>query len=79
MCGYSFGDKGVNAVLVNWLYASQNRRLVVIHRNPDTVRTTARGAIANKWDDWRRSGSLHVIQKWIQDLDEDALEVCLAP
>lgn len=78
VCGYSFGDKGVNAALINWLYGCHDRQLIVIHRDPDRVRATARGAIAHKWDKWEQSGCLRIIEKWIQDLDEDALEACLA-
>jgi hypothetical protein len=78
VCGYSFGDKGINTALIDWLYSNQNRRLIVVHRYPDVVRAGARGAIANKWDEWTELGCLHTIQKWLEDLNEDELELYLA-
>jgi hypothetical protein len=78
VCGYGFGDKGINAVLINWLYGGQHRKLVVIHRDPQGLQAAARGAIANKWNDWRDLRCLSTIEKWIQDLDGDELESCLA-
>lgn len=78
VCGYSFGDKGINAVLINWLYGSRHRKLVVIHRDPYGLHAAARGAIANKWNDWKDFGCLRVIEKWIEDLDVDEIESCLA-
>jgi len=78
VCGYSFGDKGINAVLINWLYGNQYRKLVVIHGDPRGLQAAARGAIANKWNDWKDLGCLRVIEKWIEDLDVDEIESCLA-
>lgn len=78
VCGYGFGDKGINAALINWLYSRPDRHLAVVHRDPDVVRGAARGAIANKWDEWRRAGCLHTIEKWLEELDEDELEAWLA-
>lgn len=77
VCGYSFGDKGINAVLINWLYGSRHRKLVVIHRDPHGIHAAARGAIANKWNDWKDFGCLRVIEKCIEDLDVDEIESCL--
>ena len=45
ICGYSFGDKGINSELLRWFYEQQNRQFIVIHPNPTKLRTGARPAI----------------------------------
>lgn len=43
--GYSFGDKGVNASIAEWIRGASNRRVLIIAPNADDFRYTARGAI----------------------------------
>lgn len=44
--GYSFGDKGVNSAILEWLYTNKKNKIIVINRNPDRLlNITARGAI----------------------------------
>lgn len=45
--GYSFGDKGVNAVLSEWMYKRTQSKLLVLHTNGDQCLERARGAIWN--------------------------------
>jgi hypothetical protein len=81
VCGYGFGDKGdkgINSVIVNWLYGRRHRRLVVIHRHPEDLRNSARGAISNKWHSWAESGRLKLVEKWVEELAPGELESCLA-
>lgn len=35
--GYSFGDKGINNAILDWLYTDRENRITVIHRNPDDL------------------------------------------
>jgi len=60
VCGYGFGDKGINGQLIEWLYALRGRRIVLVHPEPDELRAAARGAIRNKWDMWLSEGVLHL-------------------
>ena len=51
ICGYSFGDKGINTVILEWFYAKPDRRrLLVIHPAPEELIRNARGAIGNHWE-----------------------------
>ena len=51
ICGYSFGDKGINTVILEWFYAKPDRRrLLVIHPDPEELIRNARGAIRNHWE-----------------------------
>lgn len=54
VCGYSFGDKGVNQQIVNWMDGKSDRRMVVVDAcTEEKLREKARGAILigrNRWD-----------------------------
>ena len=45
--GYSWGDKGVNAVLSEWMYKRTQSKLLVLHADGDQCLERARGAIWN--------------------------------
>ena len=45
ICGYSFGDKGINSELLYWFYQQQNRQFIIIHPDPTEHRKGARPAI----------------------------------
>ncbi len=52
--GYSFRDKGVNALLIDWVNRHRSRALVVVspHLEGDAAPHTARGAITKSWSEW---------------------------
>lgn len=78
VCGYGFGDKGINEALLEWFYGRRERQVFVFHRHPDELVQTARGAIADKWERWLKSGRVKVIEKWIEELEHDELIETLA-
>lgn len=47
--GYSFGDKGINSVLINWLLSNENNLMLIIHPDISLLRRDVGGAILNKW------------------------------
>lgn len=52
VCGYSFGDKGINTVITEWFDAKPtSRRLLVIHPDHEELFKNARGAIRFRWKD----------------------------
>jgi hypothetical protein len=67
VCGYSFGDQGINAQVAEWADSADNAVMVVIHRNPEELKLGARGNIFFKWDRWFKGKKLVVVEKWIQD------------
>ena len=71
VCGYSFGDKGINSEIIEWYYAKRGRRFVIIH--PDRVKliTNARSAIQKNWNDWEERGSVVFIAKPLEDVGID--------
>ena len=50
ICGYSFGDKGINIAIIEWFYDRPGRRLVIIHPAPDSLLAGARPAIQRVLD-----------------------------
>lgn len=64
VCGYSFGDKGINSRIIEWLDASADRKMIIVHPDPDNLRTQqVRPAIGWAWNRWVSQGKLAVIQK----------------
>ncbi len=80
ICGYSFGDKGINSEIIKWYYNKRGRRLVIIHPDPDSLIANARGAIQNKWSAWVDNGSIEFISKRLEGvcLDEFAAVIALS-
>jgi len=66
--GYGFGDKGINSRIIEWIYLSEEKHIVVIHPKPDDLLNSARGAISNKWIRWVNSKKLLVIPSGIEEV-----------
>ena len=68
VCGYGFGDKGINTEIIEWCFGKRERRLVIIHPNPDCLICNARRAIRKNWPVWKKNGSISIINKRFQDV-----------
>jgi len=79
LCGYGFGDKGINTRIIEWLYSSPQNLMVVIHAEPDSLKMNARGAILKNWDNWLQNNKLVLVQKWIEETSwkdiSDAIQI----
>jgi hypothetical protein len=64
--GYGFGDRAINTLIINWIYARPpgERRLVVLHNDENVLLAGARGSIANKWHQWCAQGTLRWVAKF---------------
>ena len=73
--GYSFGDKAVNTMIVDWIYAAPKgrRRIVVAHAEPHSLREGSRDAMGNKWEGWTDAGVLIEMPKFLSNLSWDEL------
>jgi hypothetical protein len=67
VCGYGFGDKGINTRLIEWMASSADRRMVVVHPRPDMLKQSARPAISRNWDNWKRDGRLSFVVSRAED------------
>jgi hypothetical protein len=63
--GYGFRDKAINARIVAWAERSGDRRMVVVHPDPDRLGRSARGAIRNKWLRWQNTGLLRFVPEYL--------------
>jgi len=45
--GYSFGDQGINSRIIHWALHSKERRIFLIHKDPENLILNARPAIRN--------------------------------
>ena len=70
ICGYSFGDKGINSEIIKWYYNKRGRRFVIIHPDRDSLVANARSAIRNKWPEWERH-SITFIDKQFENISID--------
>lgn len=65
--GYSFGDKGVNNAILEWLYTDRQNKIIVIHPHPNTlIEDTARMAIRKAYTGIAKNNFV-TIPKYIQD------------
>ena len=71
ICGYSFGDKGINSTLIEWYYAKRNRRFLIIHPDRKALLSSARGAVQEKWEEWEKGDSIEVMVSRLEDVDAD--------
>lgn len=67
VCGYSFGDKGINTRIIEWIYSSSNRKITVVHPEPEKLKRAARGAISKQWDEWIKQRKLTIVTKTIEE------------
>ncbi|MGH8469576.1 MAG: SIR2 family protein [Gammaproteobacteria bacterium] len=68
VCGYGFGDKGINGKINEWAYGARGRRILVVHPEPDKLLATAPGAIQNKWATWREKGVLQLYEALAENI-----------
>ena len=70
--GYSFGDQGINTRIIEWMFKSQLRKLIVIHSKEEELRLRSRPAIRDKWSYLKKKNTILNIKKYINI--EDKLE-----
>jgi len=67
VCGYSFGDKGINSQVVDWMYLSEKKQMIIVHKEPDRLLEQSRGVIRNNWEEWSRQNRVPIVRKWVED------------
>lgn len=73
VCGYGFGDRGINAQIIEWVYGSRDRKLLIINPDIEGLKNRCRGAIRNKWDAWIKDGILETIDAPVQNANSASL------
>ena len=67
ICGYGFGDKGINRRIFEWIFSSQEHRFIIIHDDPERLKKMARGVLRKNWDNLKRQEKLQTITKRIEN------------
>lgn len=67
--GYSFGDQGINSKIINWLYCSRDKKIIVVHKNEEELFENSRPAIHSirHWDKKEGTDLIRVIPKWFEE------------
>ena len=84
ICGYSFGDKGINGEIVDWVrgvdwvHEKEERRLVIIHPDPMDLVANARGAIQQIFDDWETNPLIKIVEQRFEDVSFTELEKAIS-
>ncbi len=65
--GYSFNDKGINSWLIDWMYAVEEHKIVLIHPRPDKCIMNARFGIKHHWRIWQKENKVKIISIFIEE------------
>lgn len=66
ICGYGFGDKGINKRIFEWAYSNPDHRIILINHDQEELKKKARPAFVNYWDDLISQKKIIVISKTIE-------------
>lgn len=74
MSGYGWNDRGVNFRLMEWLHSSLDKKLYLLHEDPETqIRDQSRSGMWHRYDNLVKEGQLIPRKKWLQDMNLDEL------
>ncbi len=76
ICGYGFGDKGINTRIIEWIKGNPSRRLVIVNGNYAELLRNARQAIKRDLPLWRKHGRAGILQKCIQSTSWQEVREC---
>jgi hypothetical protein len=72
MSGYGWNDRGINGRLLEWILSSHRKRLILLHRNPETeIKQKSKSAMWHRYDELVNDGRLIVIKKWLSETSID--------
>jgi hypothetical protein len=72
VCGYGFGDKGINGILLDWMLSEKDVKMIVIDPEPFS---RCRGAISGKVEIWRMENRLEEIKRRVSKDDMNWEEI----
>lgn len=69
VCGYGFGDRGVNNELIDWYAGNEGRRFVIVHPEPDHLAENVHASLRIHWETWQKAGAVSIIEKRFEDIE----------
>jgi hypothetical protein len=73
MSGYGWNDHGINGRLFEWLLSSMDKRLILLHENPEEIKRNSKSAMRHRYDTLVKEGRLIPVEKWFSDIKIDEL------
>ncbi len=76
MSGYGWNDRGINGRLFEWLLSSHQKRLILLHNNPELeIKSKSKSAMWHRYDKLVEDGRLVPIKNWLSETSiEDIAE-----
>lgn len=76
MSGYGWNDRGINSKLFEWLGSSKNNRIILLHKNPISIKEKSKGGLWNRYERLVSNKMIIPIEKWLSDTAlEDIIDV----
>ncbi|MGV8019299.1 MAG: SIR2 family protein [Ignavibacteria bacterium] len=66
MSGYGWNDRGINIYLFEWVLSSPDRKLILLHEDPESIKKS-KSAMWYRYDDLIKWGRLIPVKKWMSD------------
>lgn len=67
MSGFGWSDVGVSYRLRTWLDRDPNRKIILLHENPEDIRLDSNGLPSSEFDRFQERNQLILIKKWFCD------------
>lgn len=64
MSGYGWNDKGMSYRLLRWLDRNPERKIILLHENPDEIQFGSRGIMPDSFDGLVRRGQMILLKRW---------------
>lgn len=79
VCGYSFGDKGINTRIIEWMHQGDDKLMIVAHPDPEDMKLKARPGIARYWESWQEQGKVCFLPKGIEEVSWEEIRQRCGP
>jgi len=69
MSGYGWNDRGISLRIREWLNSSMDKRLYLLHQNPESeIRDKSKSGMWHWYEPWVKEGRLIPIKKWLSEI-----------
>lgn len=73
MCGYGWGDVGINLRLESWLDQRAEHRLILLHNDDPDMLFTRSPQLDRSYSSWQSDKKLTLVKKWLCELSADEI------
>ncbi len=78
MSGYGWNDRGINGMLMEWIYTSMNKRLILLHEKPELIRDKSMSGMPLRYETFVQEGRLKPVKKWLCNITLQELQPFIA-